>query len=100
MCDKLYSVTSNYFDGDHDHGSYRIGPFTDLTKAACAAEILANYRYEDEWVWIREEGKLPRIEVTEPGWEAENDTIYINLEPTNPEIHLDNVKNFLHITYT
>jgi hypothetical protein len=102
MCDKLYSVTSTYFDGDHDHGSYRIGPFTDLPKAEQAAEILANHRYEDKWKWIREEDKLPRIEATEAGWGfmSGNDSIYINLEPVNPTVNPDNVKGFLHITYT
>jgi len=100
MCDKLYSVTSTYFDGDHDHGSYRIGPFTDLPKAEKAAEILANHRYEDKWKWVKEEGELPRIEATEHSWEIGNDSIYINLEPVNPEVHLDNVEGFLNITYT
>lgn len=98
---KLISVYCPYFDGDHDHGSYNIGPFTSVETAKEAAEILANHLYGfGKWEWVRPEGSLPHIEANEGGWEYGMNTVSLLYENVNPTVTSENVSKFLDITYT
>ena len=58
---KVYSLHKGYFDGDHDHGSYRAGPFAtrELAEAFRERIIDAHQAYCAERGWNPHDAESP-----------------------------------------
>jgi 3-keto-L-gulonate-6-phosphate decarboxylase len=99
---KVWQVTRNYYDGDHDHGYYDYGLYETESVARNAAEKVAenlvnqyeDTKWESSWEWLK---KYSNVIVCHIGMDTFSEYIRVtekeiltevkeNIEETKPTI--------------